>query len=121
MDRQEIYTRDVDTIAERYNYRLSKFANIPTKDVNGICHIFYDGNIIQETWCPERDWNQLMLIIDEIEKINRVEVTIKGSFCHISEKSNDGSMSILCECKSPSRLESVYRCCVDFVKNVAIR
>jgi hypothetical protein len=122
MNREDIYTRDVDVIAERYNHRLSKFTNVPTKDINGICYIFYEGSDMKETWCPERDWNQLMLIVDEIEKIDKVEVIIKGSFCHIVEKASDTlNISILCKSESPSRLESVYRCCVDFVNNVAIR
>ncbi len=122
MKRDDIYSKSIDSIAERTNYRLSKFTNVPTKDINGICYICYEGSDIKETWCPERDWNQLMLIIDEIEKIDNVEVIIIGSTCQIVKKDkNSPNNIILCQSETPSRLESVYRCCVDFISNVAIR
>lgn len=122
MNRDDIYSKNIDNIAERVNHRLSKFTNVPTKDISGICYICYEKSDIKETWCPERDWNQLMLIVDEIEKIDGIEITIKSSSCQISKKDKvTSNFSVICESSTPSRLESVYRCCVDFVSNVAIR
>lgn len=125
MNRDDIYTKQIDYVAQRSNYRLSKFINIPTKEVSGICFLAFEGAPLTETWCPERDWNQLMLIVDEIEKIDKVQLVIKGSTCFIAElnqkEDNIIEPTILCQYGGDSRLESVYRCCVDFITNVAIR
>jgi hypothetical protein len=125
MFRDDIYLKPIEFVAERSNHRLSKFSNIPTKEINGISFLAFEGVPLTETWCPERDWNQLMLIVDEIEKIEKVQLVIKGSSCFIAElhQKTDNTIEpkILCQFGGDSRLESVYRCCVDFITNVAIR
>jgi len=120
MNPNDIYTRHIDYVAERCNYRISKFINVPTKEFNGVCFIAFEGSITKELWNPERDWNQLMLVIDEIEKIEGVSLNIIGTTCEILKKDGTDSVS-LCKHDGGSRLDSVYRCCVDFVNNVALR
>ena len=120
MNSNDIYTRHIDYVAERCNNRMSKFINVPTREFNGTCYIAFEGFITKELWNPERDWNQLMLIVDEIEKIQDVKFSITGSSCEILIK--DGEKIILiCKHDGDSRLESTYRCCADFVNNVALR
>lgn len=121
----DIYLKSIEYVAERSNYRLAKFTNLPTKEVAGISYLAFEGSPLSEIWSPERDWNQLMLIVDEIEKIDKVQIVIKGTHCFIAElnpkENNIIEPKILCQFDGGSRLESVYRCCVDFVTNVAIR
>lgn len=120
MNPNDIYTRHIDYVAERCNHRISKFINVPTKEFNGVCFIAFEGSITKDLWNPERDWNQLMLVIDEIEKIEGCSVNIIGTSCEILKKDGDKLVS-LCKHDGGSRLDSVYRCCADFVNNVALR
>lgn len=129
MTRNDIYSRPIERISERQNTRLAKFVNVPVKEVNGTCLLAYEGVPInnQDIWTPDKDWNQLMLIIDEIEKIDNIQLVIKGSHCFIARLKSTIEAgqeiiepTILCQFDGGSRLESVYRCCVDFVVNVAI-
>lgn len=120
MNSLDIYNKSIDYVAERSNHKLSRFINVPTKEYNGMCFIAFEGSNLKETWNPERDWNQLMLVVDEIEKIKNIKVNIIGSTCKI-DKTDENQMLILCSHNGESRLESVYRCCVDFIDNVAIR
>lgn len=125
MYRDDIYLKPIEHVAQRSNNRLSKFINIPTKEVAGVCFLAFEGVPHTEIWNPERDWNQLMLVVDEIEKIDKVQLVIKGSTCFIAElnqkEDNVIEPNILCQFGGSSRLESVYRCCVDFITHVAIR
>jgi hypothetical protein len=125
MHKDDIYLKPVEYVAERSNYRLAKFTNLPTKEIAGTSYLAFEGVPLTETWSPERDWNQLMLVVDEIEKIDKVQIVIKGTHCFIAElhqkDNNIIEPNILCQFDGGSRLESVYRCCVDFVTNVAIR
>ena len=125
MHKDDIYLKPIDYVSERSGYRLAKFTNLPTKELAGTTYLAFEGAPLSEVWSPERDWNQLMLIVDEIEKIEKVQIVIKGTHCFIAElhtkEDNLIEPNILCQFDGGSRLESVYRCCVDFVTNVAIR
>jgi hypothetical protein len=120
MNPKDIYSRNIDYVAERCNFRLSKFINVPTREFNGVCFLAFEGSITKDLWNPERDWNQLMMIIDEIEKIEGVKVNIIGQSCEILKSNKDETISV-CKHVGGSRLDSVYRCCADFVNNVAFR
>lgn len=127
MHRNDVYSRNIDYVAERLNPRLAKFVNVPIKEINGTCMLNYEGVPMMDIWCPNNDWNQLMLLVDEVEKIQDVQVVIKGSHCFIARliQSNENGVDmiepqILCQFDGGSRIESVFRCCADFVVNVAV-
>ena len=125
MTRNDIYTRTLDAVSSRNNGRLAAFVNVPVREVSGVFYMNYDGVVRQDQWIPQSDWNQLMLIIDEVEKIDNIQVVIRGTSCFIAKLhktvENDVEMiepTVLCQFDSGSRIESAYRCCVDFILNV---
>ncbi len=126
MTRNDIYTRPIDYVASRNNNRLAQFVNIPVKEVHGQYVMNLEGVVQREPWHPQFDWNQMMLVVDEIEKLDNIQVVIRGSGCFIARliPSVENGVEviepeILCQYDSGSRLESMFRCAVDFIVNVA--
>lgn len=67
----------------------------------------------QNSWHPDSDWNQLMLVVEKIEEEPEVqEVQIFKTTCNICDKIDD----LVHTNRAMPRIEAVYNACVEYIK-----
>lgn len=66
-------------------------------------------------WEPNTDWNQLMMVVEKIEKKATVIIDRDDCTIHVLDDYGDVEDAIY-KIESP-KIEAVYNACVEFVKN----
>ena len=72
---------------------------------------------------PEGNWNDLMMVVEKIEKDDEVSVQIFKTTCNVCDEFaydhftlNDKIDNII-HLQASSRKEAVYNACVEYIKN----
>ena len=66
-----------------------------------------------DNWQPNKDWNQLMMVVEKIEEEPEVqEVQIFKTTCNICDKIDD----LVHTNRAMPRIEAVYNACVEYIK-----
>ena len=76
--------------------------------IDPICDPFFDFRI----WCPNTNWNQLMRIVEKVER-EVLTVGIDRNYCLIVSKKGEWKPIHIQE---STKIEAVYTACVKYVK-----
>ena len=71
------------------------------------------GYIEEGVWQPNKDWNQLMKVVEKIEKCEAVTVEISECWCDIIGDPDEG---IIVDIGSDTKIEAAYNACVEYIK-----
>jgi len=86
-------------------------------------YVTYADGQYKNVWRPDQDWNQLMMVVEKIEKDDEVSVQIFKTTCNVCDEFaydhftlNDKIDNII-HLQASSRKEAVYNACVEYIKN----
>lgn len=69
-------------------------------------------------WCPHKDWNQLMMIVEKIEEEPYIYVGIEHKRCIVVYFDEYGKRHTKLNAVENTKINAVYNACVAYVKSI---